>query len=256
MSGYVLPHNLSGEEQRLALMSQLLDPMERSHIERLGLSAGWRCLEIGCGNGSISQWLATRVGPNGHVVASDVDLRCMAGLQAPALEIRRLDVLEDPIEESAYDLVTARAVLHHIPSPERAVRRMLGALKPGGVFLSIEPDMLPATVAEPRMMRDFWQGWLQWSASVGIDYFIGRKMAAHLFSLSLQVVGAEGHTFGFNGGSPWATYWVETMKELQPRLQGNLTEKSITDFNARFADPGYWTSVITFVATWGSKPAR
>ncbi len=53
---------------------------------------------------------------------------------------------EDAVEEDAYDLVTARAVLHHIQSPEKAIQRMLAALKPGGVFLSIEPDMLPATV--------------------------------------------------------------------------------------------------------------
>ena len=166
--------------------------------------------------------------------------------------------LEDAIEEGAYDLVTARAILHHISSPEKAVRRMLDALKPGGVFLSIEPDMLPATVAEPPSMREFWQGWLQWSASVGIDYSIGRKMAALVSSLGLRDVGGEGHTFLFNGGSPWATYWTETMKELQPRLvePGHVTPTLMAEFNARFADPGYWTSVITFVATWGSKPAR
>jgi hypothetical protein len=135
---------------------------------------------------------------------------------------------------------------------------MLDALKPGGVFLSVEPDMLPATVAEPGAMRNFWQGWLQWSASVGIDYSIGRKMPAQVSSLGLRSVGAEGHTFSFNGGSPWATYWVKTMKELQPRLveSGKVTGKLMSEFNALFADPGYYTSVITFVATWGSKPAR
>jgi len=59
MSECVLRHDLSGEEQRLALMSHLLDPLERAHLQQLGLRAGWRCLEAGCGNGSISQWLAT-----------------------------------------------------------------------------------------------------------------------------------------------------------------------------------------------------
>jgi SAM-dependent methyltransferase len=255
MSQYVLPHDLSGEEQRLALMSHLLDPLERVHLQNLGLRAGWRCLEVGCGNGSISQWLATQVAPNGHVVASDLDLRYIVGLHSPGLEVRRCDVLNDSIEKGAYDLVTARAVLHHIPSREEAVRRMLDAVKPGGVFLSIEPDMLPATVAEPDSMHDFWQGWLRWSASVGIDYSIGRRMTGLLAASGLEEVGAEGHTFGFNGGSPWATYWLETIKELQPRLieAGYLSDKLVSDFYARYADPAYWTSVITFVATWGRK---
>jgi 2-polyprenyl-3-methyl-5-hydroxy-6-metoxy-1,4-benzoquinol methylase len=144
MNDYILPHHLTGEKQRLELMAQLLDPLHCRHIEQLGLQPGWRCLEVGCGIGSISQWLATRIAPGGHVVASDLGLRYIANLHVPNLEVRQINILEDPVEEGAYDLVTALAVLHHIASPERAVERMLAALKPGGVFLSIEPDMLPA----------------------------------------------------------------------------------------------------------------
>jgi 2-polyprenyl-3-methyl-5-hydroxy-6-metoxy-1,4-benzoquinol methylase len=79
---YILPHNLTGERQRLALMSELLDPMHRALPEKIGLRPGWRCLEIGCGNGSISQWLATKVGPKGHVTATDLDLRYIDNLRA------------------------------------------------------------------------------------------------------------------------------------------------------------------------------
>ena len=95
MSEYALPHDLAGERQRLQLMSDLLDPLYRSHLERLGVRPGWRCLEVGCGNGSISQWLATRIAPGGHVVASDVDLRYLDQLHAPDLEVRCLDIVRD-----------------------------------------------------------------------------------------------------------------------------------------------------------------
>ena len=256
MSGYVLPHDLAGEQQRLALMFALLDPLHRSYLEKLGLQPGWRCLEVGCGNGSISEWLASRVAPGGHVVASDIDLRYIANLGAPNLEVRQFNILEDLVEEGAYDLVTARAVLHHIQFPETAVERMLAALKPGGVFLSIEPDMLPATATEPESVRAFWQGWFQWSASVGIDYFIGRKMPSLLAGLALEAVAAEGHTTLYNGGSPWATYWLETFKELRPRLveSEHITEILMSEFDNLYSDPRFWTSAITFIASWGSKP--
>jgi len=36
-------------------MSALLDPLERSYIDRLGVREGWRCLESGSGNGSIAR---------------------------------------------------------------------------------------------------------------------------------------------------------------------------------------------------------
>jgi hypothetical protein len=37
MNDYILPHHLTGEKQRLELMAQLLDPLQRRHIEQLGL---------------------------------------------------------------------------------------------------------------------------------------------------------------------------------------------------------------------------
>jgi 2-polyprenyl-3-methyl-5-hydroxy-6-metoxy-1,4-benzoquinol methylase len=63
---YVLSHHLKGEGKRLALMSELLDPMHRRYLQSLGVvKSGARTLEVGCGNGSISAWLARQVTPDG-----------------------------------------------------------------------------------------------------------------------------------------------------------------------------------------------
>jgi SAM-dependent methyltransferase len=256
MAEYNLPHSIAGEEQRLQLMSALLDPMERTHIERLGVGPGCRCLELGAGNGSISRSLARLVAPSGHVVASDIDIRYMADLKDAGLEVRRLDVHSDPIETSAYDLVVTRALLHHLPYREAALKRMVAAVKPGGAFLSIEPDMLPCTVAEPQSMRAFWQGWLKWAEQLDIDYFVGRKIPAWLDSLGMEGVAGEGCTISFNGGSDWARFRTNTIRELEPSLMnsGAITGAMLTEVYGRCADPHYWTSVITFTATWGRKP--
>jgi|ERR1700728_301915 len=256
MTEYTLPHRLVGEQQRLALMSALLDPIERALITQLGVRPGWRCLELGCGNASIAQALAERVAPTGHVVASDIDLTYIANLKMPCLEVRRIDILHDAIEEDSYDFVVARALLHHLTPARKASERMVAALKPGGVLLSIEPDMLPCTVTQPDSMHAFWQGWLKWSVESGIDYSIGRKIPAWLDSLGLQQVAGEGHTPQFNGGSDWATYWSETIRELAPSLLKTscVTGKMLEEFYACYQDPHYWTSVITFTANWGRKP--
>lgn len=257
MNAYVLAHDLDGERQRLALMSELLDTTERAHIQRLGLKPGWRCLEVGCGNGSMSQWLASQVGPTGHVVASDMETSYIAQLEAPCLEVRQLDILQGPVEQAHYDLVVARALLHHLASPEQALRRMMGALKPGGVLLVTEPDMLPATVAEPESLRKFWEGWFRWAAASGIDYFVGRKVAPLLDSLGLRDIVAEGQTAQFNGGSPWAVYCMETIRELRSKLaeSGHISDELFAELFAHFQDPHYWTSAINFVACSGKKPA-
>jgi SAM-dependent methyltransferase len=253
---YVLDHHQAGEGQRLALMSRLLDPMHRRYIERLGAGPGARTLEVGCGNGSISAWLAEQVAPGGRAVAMDLDLS-LAGHGAPGLELRQGDILAGPVEPADFDLVTARAVLHHVGDAGAAVKNLVASARPGGSILLIEPDFLPVSVAEPPEVHAFWQGWLAWSKAQGIDYFIGRRLPAALSGLGLEDVEATAETALYNGGSWWAEYWTETIAELRPRLtaSGQLDDRSIDTFLTQYADPAWWTQTIAFTAVSGRVPA-
>src|SRR4051794_25666436 len=167
MSDYVLDHHREGERRRLELMSQLLDPMHRRYIEQLGIGSGARTLEVGCGNGTISSWLAERVGCGGGVVAVDLDLSLVPA-DAPNLELRRGDICAGPVEPADFDLVTARAVLHHVVRASEAVANLVASARPGGAIVLIEPDFLPVSVAEPPEVAAFWRGWLAWSRQAGI----------------------------------------------------------------------------------------
>ena len=119
MPKYVLGHDLKGEGTRLALMSQLLDPMHRRYIDALGVvRPRARTLEVGCGNGSMSAWLAECVTPGGKAVAVDLDLS-LVDVREPNLELRQSDIVADPVEPGTFDLVTARAVLSSCPKSGR-----------------------------------------------------------------------------------------------------------------------------------------
>jgi SAM-dependent methyltransferase len=256
MSEYVLDHRQEGERRRLALMSRLLDPMHRRHLEELGLRPGARTLEVGCGNGSMSAWLAGRVAPGGRSVAVDLDLSLVEA-DVPGLELRRADILAAPVEPGDFDLVTARAVLHHVTGAEAAVANLVASARAGGAILLVEPDFLPVSVAEPAEIRAFWQGWLAWSRGQGIDYFIGRRLPAMLARLGLDEVRATAETALYNGGSAWAEYWRQTVTELRPRLvaSGQLDDRSIDTFLAQCAEPAWWTQTIAFTAVGGRVPA-
>ena len=65
MQPYILDDALAVEYQRLDLMSKILDPWTRGYLTELGGVEGWHCLELGGGNGSISEWLAAQVGGSG-----------------------------------------------------------------------------------------------------------------------------------------------------------------------------------------------
>jgi SAM-dependent methyltransferase len=176
VSEYVLDHHLEGEGRRLALMSRLLDPMHRRHLGEVGIGPGGKALEVGSGNGSIAAWLAAQVAPGGSVVGVDLDLSLIA-TRAPDLEFRQGDILAGPVDPGGFDLVTARAVLHHLADPELAIANLVASLAPGGAILLIEPDFLPVSVAAPPPVGKFWDGWLAWAGDQGIDYHVGRSLA-------------------------------------------------------------------------------
>src|SRR6266496_2882134 len=246
MGEYVLGHHLKGEGKRLALMSQLLDPMHRRYIESLNIRPGSRTLEVGCGNGSISAWLAARVAP-GEAVACDLDLS-LINVCAPGLQMRQGDIMAGPIEPASFDLVTARALLHHVADAEAAIVNLVASLRPGGVVLLIEPDFLPITIATPPEARAFWSGWLAWSRDRGIDYQIGRTLAPRLATVGIEKIGGTAE-----GTSLWADYWTQTIRELRQDLtsSGKLSNALVDTFFGYCADPTWWTQTIAFTAVHG-----
>ncbi len=257
MPGYVLHHDLKGEGTRLALMTQLLDPMHRRYIDALGVvRPGARTLEVGCGNGSISAWIAERIRPDGTAVAVDLDLS-LVEVSAPNLELRKGDIVAGPVERGTFDLVTARAVLHHVSDSEAAMENMIASLRPGGALLLIEPDFLPVSIAEPPAVRAFWDGWLAWAFERGINYRIGRTLAPRLAALGLTAISGTAETAIYNGGSSWAEYWIQTIAELRKDLisSGKVTEGLVDIFLAYAADPAWWTQTIAFTAVYGRAPA-
>jgi SAM-dependent methyltransferase len=143
----------------------------------------------------------------------------------PNLELRKADIVAGLVERGAFDLVTARAVLHHVADAQAAIANMVASLRPGGALLLIEPDFLPVSVAEPAEVRAFWDGWLEWSRERGINYQIGRTLAPRLASLGLISIRGTAETAVYDGGSLWADYWIETITELRGDLisSGNST---------------------------------
>src|SRR5437764_9982003 len=127
----VLGHHLKGEGKRLALMSELLDPMHRRYLQSLDvIKSGARTLEVGCGNGSISAWLARQVAPDGRAIAVDRDLS-LANVHLPNLELRKAALMAERVETDSFDLVTARAVRHHVAQPQNAIAKRVPTLRFG-----------------------------------------------------------------------------------------------------------------------------
>jgi hypothetical protein len=70
-------------------------------------------------------------------------------------------------------------------------------------------------------------------------------------------VQATAETAVYNGGSPWAVYWEQTVRELRPRLvaSGRVDHALIDQFLDHCADPTWWTQTIAFTAVEARAPA-
>src|SRR5262249_18215149 len=106
------------ERERLALLERNLDALSKRRLAGLGIQPGWRCLEVGAGHGSIVRWLAEQVGPQGRVVATDINPRFLTEIELANVEVRRHDIRTDPLEPGTYDLAHCRLVLTHMPEPQ------------------------------------------------------------------------------------------------------------------------------------------
>jgi ubiquinone/menaquinone biosynthesis C-methylase UbiE len=136
---YVLAETDAATERgRLALLEQRFDAGTIRRLGDLGVTSGWRCLEVGAGSGSIARWLSERVGSAGSVVAADIDTRFLTGLP-DNVDVRELDIRELQLEPQ-FDLAHCRALLMHLPDPADALTRIVAALRPGGVLLAEEGD--------------------------------------------------------------------------------------------------------------------
>lgn len=121
-------------------------------VELADLEPG-RALDIGCGEGADALWLAHR---GWDVTAVDVSAvaieRARAAAEAAgmpdAVTWRQTNVLVDPPEAEAYDLVLMMyPAFHHPVSPE-AIRTIVDAVAPGGTLLAVHHVVDPAHAAE------------------------------------------------------------------------------------------------------------
>jgi SAM-dependent methyltransferase len=251
---YVYDQAWQEERRRLAGMEDLWDPGTRAVIQDLGIQPGWRCLEIGAGGGSIAEWLADSVGPDGEVLATDVSTRYLDALDKPNLEVRQHDILGDPLPEAHFDLVHARLVVEHLGRP--ALERMLPPLKPGG-WLVLEDYSFSAAAVSPdsELLERVTDAVLDFMSKAGFDPEYGRRLVHELEGVGLEDVAADGRARIYRGGSPGTAFIRLSLESLSGALveSGALAQEDIDAALALVDDPANVFFSPLMVAAWGRK---
>ncbi|MGZ2359299.1 methyltransferase domain-containing protein [Streptomyces sp. 372A] len=261
--GYLLDNQQSEAGIRFGALSELFDPVAFRHVDRLGIGPGMRCWEVGAGGPSVPLGLAERVGPEGAVVATDIDVSWTAGVAGGVIEVRAHDVAADPPPEGGFDLVHARLVLVHVADRAEALRRMAGALRPGGALLledadpGLQPLLCPdESGPEQRLANRLRSGFRSLMAGRGADLEYGRTLPRLLREAGLDDVRADAY---FPVTSPACTVLeAATVRQIRGRLvaAGLATDEEIDRHLANVGTGRLDLATAPMISAWGRRPQQ
>lgn len=198
--GYLLDNRAVEAGHRFDALSRIFNPSTFRHIDDLGIAAGWRCWEVGAGGASVVRWLAERVGPEGRVLATDIDVSWAQEAAGPTVEVRKHDVAGDEPPAGTFDLVHARLVLIHVVDRDQALRSMAKVLRPGGwlILEDADPALQPLSCLDVQgpaqeLANRLRTGFRALLSQRGVDLEYGRKLPRLLRDAGLTDVAADAY---------------------------------------------------------------
>ncbi|CAN5467374.1 class I SAM-dependent methyltransferase [soil metagenome] len=192
-----------GEEgkNRLEILNEVFSGFSSSFLLNAGISKGKSVLEIGCGTGHLTCWIAEQVGSSGQVYALDTSdeqlkiakqhavekgLTNIIFIQSSILDL--LNLTELPL----VDIVYARFILVFLHNPLQALEHMLQSLKVGGKIIC-EEACNSVTYCYPfsPSIHKSRQLFLELAKKKGLDFDLGEKLYSYFYKLNLKNINAQ-----------------------------------------------------------------
>jgi SAM-dependent methyltransferase len=241
-------------------LAGVLDGFTCARLSRLGDLTGWRCLELGAGGGSVAAWLADRVGPAGHVTATDVNIRHLPTDAGYA--VLEHDLATEPPPAGPWDLIHARLVLVHVKNQREVMRQLVDTLAPGGVLAIEEWDgtlghpMLAGPDPEAGALFDsYTRAVRDILAAGGNDAHWARKVHGIMLDDGLIDVDTELHARSWSGGSAGALLNIVNIGQLGAELRAaGLTDVQLDRLRALMRDPRLVLRGLVTYSTIGRRP--
>ena len=263
---YVLPTGTK-DATRLDTIHEVYAPISYRGLEAAGIAGARRAADIGCGTGTMSRWLAERMGEGSAVDAVDIseDQLAIARMTQPAagsgtITYSLANAYDPELPNAQYDIVFVRLVLCHLKEPDKAVAAMARLLKPGGRLVVVDMDMYSFLAMPPTEHYERWlEGAYAHQQKIGVDYAVGKRLPELLGGADLKTIFLAADQPIYNSG-PGKHLWEDTWRNALPNLiaAGSAEPvegaEAIAGMAAHDARRDVWIAVAKMFAGVGRKP--
>ena len=250
------------EVARLGLQHRVWRSTVAECWHRVGVTAGWRVIDVGAGPGYATVDLAEIVGPDGAVLAVERSARFLEVARERCrtrrltnVEFREADLMELSLGDIGYDASWCRWVASFVSSPRKLIANIAGALRPGGLAIFHEYSdyetfrFMPMKPALEAFSRDVMASW----RASGGEPNVARELPQLLREAGLRVLEivprvrtVAQHDYTWQ----WPKSFIEVNIARQEEL-GRVTKQQADDVRREFAevegDSGAWFTTPMFL---------
>lgn len=191
----------------------------------IGIAPSMRVLDVGCGNGDLSRFIAGLAGPDGQVVAIDRSEEALAvaraeimGPHAAPIQYIQTDLAGMLPNLGKFDAIVGRRVLMYLPDAAATIARLTALAKPDAImgFQEHARVGLPSGLGELTLHRQIYN-WM-WStvAAEGGDVGLALRLAGLLEAAGFMIEDAQCEGVLLQPGEP--SFLPTLVRAMLPRL--------------------------------------
>ena len=252
---------------RLHLLHRCYSPVGRRVLLEAGLKPGMAVADFGCGVGATTAMLAEMVGPTGRVVGVDLSGAQLeqgrAHCRAQGIEnatFVEASAYSTGLPRASFDLAYCRFLLLHLTDPAAALREMRDVLKPGGILVVEDGNLLSASSVPPSALRVFADLWDKLAPTRGVNYALADNLFHLVKSAGFGELKITIHQPAFAEGDEKQLLKM-SVEEIGPACiaSGLITEEelkaSIAEMDRATKDPEILALAPRMSLVSGRKPA-
>jgi ubiquinone/menaquinone biosynthesis C-methylase UbiE len=250
------------EVARLGLQHRVWRDVVTACWHRVGMTQGWKVIDVGSGPGYATADLAEIVGPTGKVLGIERSARFLEAARERCarrclsnVEFREGDLMEVSLGKLGFDASWCRWVTSFVSSPKNLVQNIASALRPGGIAIFHEYSdyltfrFMPIRDALEKFAVEVSDSWI----ASGGEPNIARQLPELLRDAGFRVIEIVPHVRTISPRDytwQWPKSFIEiNVARLQElgRISDELAEDILREFHEADGDPNSWFTTPLFL---------